>query len=412
MQINTENFKDLENEEAVLSCLIQDIDLLSKISLKREDFYYSKNQNLFSALSRAYQDSQGVDPIVLKQYDPTLKIYEISAIENKGIPALIKHYLKTVHEKSFGRKSFLAVEKIREAINNPESDILSIAESEIDALHSEKNRREPEINFTERLISAYDSIIEAKALSHIGIQTGFKRLNDCCVGFCPSHFWIIGGFTGHGKSILLSQVIDDVCRNGAGVCLFSTEDSVKDKIYRLISTRGQVPIRELYRGWIDPSSLLSLINEIKNYRLHIYDNVYTLDEIDFKIRKHKIQGGLDVVAIDYIQNIRTEHETIYDSMREVASRLFEIAKKYEVCVLGLSQITEEKGSKNIGLRGAQELASAAHVVLWINREEDAKEFNLLIRKNRTFGKTGKIEMEFSEKWTNIREREEHHGGKY
>ncbi len=111
-----------------------------------------------------------------------------------------------------------------------------------------------------------------------------------------------------------------------------------------------------------------------------------------------------ILSLLIVQNIQVEGEGIYDRMSQVAIALQKMAKKHNVCIMALSQVSaEEKGA--IKLRGAQELASSADIVLWIDRDatNEKREFSLIVRKNRPFGKTGKIGMEFSESWTNIRE---------
>jgi predicted ATP-dependent serine protease len=125
--------------------------------------------------------------------------------------------------------------------------------------------------------------------------------------------------------------------------------------------------------------------------------------MELKIKKHKIKNTVDVVAIDFVQNIMAKGDDIYNQMREVAIKLQKIAKKHNICMLGLSQISEGKDKGSISLRGAQELASSADIVLWIDRKPDVPAFDLIIRKNRPFGVTGKIPMTFSQTWTNIKE---------
>jgi len=214
---------------------------------------------------------------------------------------------------------------------------------------------------------------------------------------------MLGGYTSHGKSTLMSQIVADVCRNDAKVLIFSVEDSIEDKLIRLIATVTGEPIRSILRGYANEDRLLAAQLQIEKWGIHIYDDVYNLEEMDMKIKKHKLQGGVDIVVIDFVQNIQAKGEGIYDRMSEVAIKLQQIAKRHNVCVLALSQI-----SKDNNLRGAQELESAADIVLWIDRDKDAnltdnRNFNLLVRKNRPFGKTGRIGMCFSETWTGIKE---------
>lgn len=366
------------------------------------DFTDTNYRLIYEAMLRLFADGIDFnDPKALTDINPQIRQESILELMNHSFTsANIKYHSKILKDKTFNRKTkdiltFLQT-KIgdNEFLSDMERGILSLYESQKSGKY---------ITTQEGLSLVRTRINDAKQADHYGIQTGFSRLNECILGLCPKHLLMLGGYTSHGKSTLMSQIVVDTCRNGSQSLIFSVEDSIEDKLIRIMATVTSEPIRAILRGYASEEKIQAAQSEIGKWNFHIYDDVYNLEEMDMKVKKHKLQGGLDVVFIDFVQNIQARGEGIYDRMSEVAIKLQQIAKRHNVCVLALSQI-----SKDNNLRGAQELESAADIVLWIDRDKDAnlndkRGFNLLVRKNRPFGKTGRIEMEFTETWTGIKE---------
>ena len=402
MPTNINPFSDTESEAQVLMAFLLEPELIYRVNVSTSDFTSTEYRAIYEAMLKLY--SEGIsfqDPKVIIDFNSQIKAETILALMSKSFTsANIKYHSKILKQKTFNRKSRDVVSILQSKIG--EDDFLHDMESGILKLYESQSIGKY-ITTAEGLSLVRTRINDAKQAEHYGIQTGFYRLNDCILGLCPKHLIMLGGYTSHGKSTLMSQIVADVCRNDAKVLIFSVEDSIEDKLIRLIATVTGEPIRSILRGYANEDRLLAAQLQIEKWGIHIYDDVYNLEEMDMKIKKHKLQGGVDIVVIDFVQNIQAKGEGIYDRMSEVAIKLQQIAKRHNVCVLALSQI-----SKDNNLRGAQELESAADIVLWIDRDKDAnltdnRNFNLLVRKNRPFGKTGRIGMCFSETWTGIKE---------
>ena len=402
MPTNINPFSDTESEAQVLMAFLLEPELIYQVNVSTSDFTSTEYRAIYEAMLKLY--SEGIsfqDPKAIIDFNSQIKAETILALMSKSFTsANIKYHSKILKQKTFNRKSRDVVSILQSKIG--EDDFLHDMESGILKLYESQSIGKY-ITTAEGLSLVRTRINDAKQAEHYGIQTGFYRLNDCILGLCPKHLIMLGGYTSHGKSTLMSQIVADVCRNDARVLIFSVEDSIEDKLIRLIATVTGEPIRSILRGYANEDRLRAAQLQIEKWGIHIYDDVYNLEEMDMKIKKHKLQGGVDIVVIDFVQNIQAKGEGIYDRMSEVAIKLQQIAKRHNVCVLALSQI-----SKDNNLRGAQELESAADIVLWIDRDKDAnltdnRNFNLLVRKNRPFGKTGRIEMCFSETWTGIKE---------
>lgn len=396
-------FRDVESERGILQSLFLNPELIYTVSIKTSDFTNPEYAMIYEAMLKLYTDGIVFELKPIIDSDPRITASTVFDISDSAFTAAnINYHIKRVKTASFNRLARNVTTQLQEKVG--EDDFLKEVDNALIQLHDFKTEGVSYHSVPKILETVRTQISEAKKTQQYGVPTGFDRLNEAIIGLCPRHLVLLGGYTSYGKSTFMSQLIDDVCRAGHSVLVFSVEDSKEDKLIRLLATKTSTPIRAIVRSQCEESKYQWAESEIESYSLAIYDDIYTLPEMDMKIRKHKMQGGVDIVAIDFVQNIQIEGEGIYDRMSQVAIVLQQMAKKHNVCIFALSQVSaDEKGS--IKLRGAQELASAADIVLWIDRDatNEKRDFTLIVRKNRPFGKTGKINFTFNESWTNIRE---------
>ena len=230
-------------------------------------------------------------------------------------------------------------------------------------------------------------------------------------GIYPKHLILIGGYTGKGKTIFMNQILCDIMGEGGKAIVFSMEDSREEKLLRMVANIADIYYKDLITGRISgyESQIEKAKKLIAKWNPIIYDDIRTMDDIRLKVKKHKIKDGVDIVAIDYIQNLAIKN-TLYETMADAASKLYAMCNELSVTGLVVSQIDNESAKKEsniIGLKGAGELAAAAHIVLWLTREtgkEKNRHINCTIKKNRPFGETGKLELTFTEKWTGVTKR--------
>lgn len=400
--INPSNlYSDVESEAQVIQAIYIKPDALFETNLTPKDFTSSEYRNIFEAMIELYSSDTLFDYKAIHDLKPMLNKARLFNLLSEAFTAAnIKYHSGIVQGCSFNRKCRDIANALVENVGS--ETFMEDAEMALTQLY-EHYHGESFKDLEEIFRDIESNIKEARKSSHFGVQTGFNKLDEAVVGMCPRHFWVLGAYTSYGKSTLLSQIIDNVCPDSP-MLVFSVEDSKEDKLTRLLATKTGIPIKYIVKGEADENKIRQAREVIEAYPLTIYDDVYTLEGMELKIKKHKLKNkNLGVVAIDFIQNIQTKSLKIYDRMSEVAIGLQKIAKKHAVCILALSQVSENKEKGSISLRGAQEIASAADIVLWIEREKDCKDFKLIIRKNRPFGETGFVNMTFTENWTGMKE---------
>jgi len=394
-------YRDVESEKALLESFYVDPEQLYQVTVQSQDFTNQEYRSIYETMLTLYADGIAFTPkTIMDQSMNTIQAGTIIDIMSNAFTATNTDYhAKRIRQAAFNRQAREQIVGLEKELGTEQ--FLVSMEKSINILSDFQTSRNPG-SLSEIIGTVKSQIAETKKTLKYGISTGFNKLDSIMVGFCPGHLILLGGYTSQGKSTLLSQIVSNVAKNGVGILIFSVEDSKEDKLVRLIATETGIPIKYIVTGQASEGRLEKAQSDIYGYNLHIYDDIYRLDEMELKIKKHKMQHNIKLVAIDFVQNIMAEGD-IYQAMRNVAIRLQQMGKKHHVTMFGLSQITEGKDKASISLRGAQELASAADIVLWLERKQDSQSFELVVRKNRPFGETGKIAMKFSDSWTNMRE---------
>ena len=134
-------------------------------------------------------------------------------------------------------------------------------------------------------------------------------------------------------------------------------------------------------------------------------------------RRLKVEKGLSLIIIDYLQLITPTHSRGGDSMvqqvTEISRALKAMARELDVPVLALSQLSraieQRRGRPRLSdLRDSGSLEQDADVVMFIHRDDKMNENSdrpgvaeILIEKHRN-GPLGKVEMHFDEEKTTFR----------
>lgn len=152
----------------------------------------------------------------------------------------------------------------------------------------------------------------------------------------------------------------------------------------------------------------SAIERLWNANLYLDDSpVGNLIEIKSKARRLKMEKGLDLIVIDYLQLMGGGNPTNrVQEVSEISRGIKALARELDVPVIALSQLSrgvESRTNKEPMLSDLRESGSIeqdADIVMMLYREEYYDEFaqnkdttNLFIRKNRN-GPVGQIDLRF------------------
>jgi len=220
------------------------------------------------------------------------------------------------------------------------------------------------------------------------LPTGLKVVDAFLEGgFLKKELVVLGGATGKGKSLFGGNIFYNIAKQGYLCGYFSLEISNEMLGSRLIG-RGsnlsptKIMIKKLAedeeRDKEEASSFISVYEEF----MHFYDSTYQLSEIITEIKEEKY----DFVVIDFIQNVMTKEADEYARLSMVALSLQKLAKEANVCILALSQISNQmvrdKRDDIVEYKGSGSIGTVCDLGFFIEKNAVEGMTTLRLRKNR------------------------------
>lgn len=405
-----------ESEEAVLGSILVDGEAILKVCdlLTEGEFYVDKHRAVYAAMLAIVKRGEPVQFLALSdELERGGRLDEIggasyltSLVSAVPSAAYVEHYAKEVKRTAVNRRGIvLAGQMAQQFYENPADPEAMIGDYGTRLLNlTEKiNRRNPD---------AVDILGRWQALDHgKGIKLGSRSLTSCTDGLLAGEFWVIGAFSSTGKTAFALQMLREVVDKGHGVVFFSLEMSQEQLMHRMIANRAAIPMWKIryqehltQTDWKAIKEAESQISDCQG-RLWLYDDVYTVGEIAYLCRKHKLQGSLDVVFVDYLQNLRGNGER-KDILGDGANQFLSLAKQLQCTVVALSQITTGQAMLNMGdndaysFKDSGAIRDAADKAIILSRDRkqqeqgaECGELLVKIKKNRT-GTLGEVKMQF------------------
>jgi replicative DNA helicase len=216
-----------------------------------------------------------------------------------------------------------------------------------------------------------------------GIPTGFTDLDNQTAGLQNSDLILIAARPSMGKTSLMLNIAEHVAlRENKCVALFSLEMPKEQIVNRLFSLESRVDMQKIRTGNLRDSEWDELIESaevIGQSKLIIDDTPgITVQELRSKCRKFKLDFGLSLVIIDYLQQMGGSGKGNISRQQEISDisrALKAIARELQVPVIALSQLSravEQRPDHRpmlSDLRESGAIEQDADVVMFIYREE-------------------------------------------
>lgn len=401
-------------------------------TLSKDDFYLEAHRIIWGAFLTLQKAESGIDIVTVKNELRRAGKLEACggaaylASLTDGLPreTNIRHYSAIVRERASLRKLInLANEAMARGYQAEESfiDICNDLQLSLLKLSESSRKKATWIKAPDLVKSAYDEIeqIANRKQETVGLNTTFTDLNRMTSGFHRGDLVIIAGRPGHGKSSLLKDIVTNgVIRYGWRVGLFTIEMSGIEVMKRALFSESQVDSQRANTGFMNKEDWRRL-NEaaaiLAETKLSVDESGgLTITELRSRAQSLAIDGGLDLIGVDYLQLMSgtgRRGDNRVNELTEITRGLKLLAKDLNVPVIALSQLNRsietDKTRKPIlaDLRESGSIEQDADVVLFIWREElrKATEENmgvadLIIGKQRN-GPTGDIKLTFLAKIT-------------
>ena len=215
-----------------------------------------------------------------------------------------------------------------------------------------------------------------------------------------------------GKTAFVLNIAQYVAlRKKYTVAIFSLEMSKEQLMNRLFSMESRVDSQALRTGNLSDSDwdkLVESVGIIGNSKMIIDDTPgITVSEMRSKCRKFKLEYGLDLVIIDYLQLMsggRRASDNRQQEISDISRSLKALAREIGAPVIALSQLSRAVESRNdkrpmlSDLRESGAIEQDADVVMFIYRDDyynkDTENPNIaeiIIAKQRN-GPTGTVNL--------------------
>lgn len=388
----------IEAEQAVIGAMLMDKEAILTASeiVSGADFYQSAYGVIFEAVVEIYNEGKPVDLITLqsrlKEKDVPTEISSLEFVRDllAAVPtsANVKYYAEIVAEKAVLRRLI----KLNEEIENmcylgrePMEVVLETTEKKVFELLQNRNTGDF-VPIKQVVLNALDKIDMASknAGSVTGIPTGFCDLDYKTAGLQPSDLILVAARPSMGKTAFVLNIAQHVAfKAQKAVAIFSLEMSKEQLVNRLFALEAQVDAQSLRTGNLkedDWEKLIESAGIISKSNLMIDDTPgISISELRSKCRKMKLEHGLDLIIIDYLQlmtgRVGGRSESRQQEISEISRSLKAVARELNVPVVALSQLSravEQRPDHRpmmSDLRESGAIEQDADVVMFIYRDD-------------------------------------------
>lgn len=405
-------FYNIEAEAQILGAIFMDNNAIIKIDkpLKVNDFYDVKHKLIFKAMGELFNEGKPIDPVTLvERLQGNLEnAGGISYISKLAAMAFslenLNYYGEIIREKARRRLVYTVLKNSMKEIESGSREDSEIVNSLVNEVMVKDSDSIPErdmitivgdyIDYVERVNNDRDAFL--------GVRTGKGPIDEIIGGFNKQDLVIIAGRPSMGKSMVgLNLAFESAFRAHGRSLFFSLEMSKTQCMDRLMGIVTGIPIKHYKekelsdKQWDKVLRGASVITQIP---MVIYDDIYSLEDIISECRRVKLQKGLDVVFIDYIQIVgakldsRVQNRT--QELGKISRALKLLAKELDITVVIMSQLsrgTEARSDHKPGLGDLREsgnLEQDADIVMAVFREsyysKDCEEdaLDVIVLKNR------------------------------
>ena len=415
----------VESEQSILGSILLDKDAMITVAetITPGDFYKDAHRIIYECMMSLNGKNEPIDMVTLTDelrsrgyLDDIGGVSYLTSLSTI-VPTTsnVKYYADIVKEKSVMRQLIKASNDI---INmgydnaGKASDVLEQAEKKIFDISQERTNNDfKPINSV--LMDAYEMIesLYTNKSDVVGVNTGFKDLNKKINGLQKTDLILVAARPAMGKTAFALNLVRNAALKGdASVAVFSLEMSKEQLAQRMIASQSNVELKKMKTGTLNDADWPRIINAMavmSDAKVFIDDTPgIKINELRSKCRKLKIEQGLDLVLIDYLQLMESEgkSESRQQEISKISRSLKILAKELDCPVVALSQLSrapEQRADHRpilSDLRESGAIEQDADIVMFLYRDEyyhsdsEKKDIaEIIIAKNR-HGETGSVEL--------------------
>ncbi len=397
-----------------------------------DDFYNRQLGTLFETMVELDRTGSAVDVVTLQNRLREKNVSaQVSSAEFIGelvsqVPtsANVKYYAQIVAEKSTLRKLIHVSEDTINTCYSGAEDmegILNDVEKNIFQITQKRNTGEF-VPIGQIVMNALERIEKAsKTTGNVtGHATGFTDLDYDTAGFQPSDLILIAARPSMGKTAFVLNIAEHMAfHDNKCVAIFSLEMSKEQLVNRLLAMESHVDSQHIRTGNMsdmDWENIIESADSVGKSKLIIDDTPgISIQELRSKCRKYKMEHGLQIIMIDYLQLMTggsgKGSESRQQEISDISRSLKSLARELNVPVVALSQLSravEQRPDHRpmlSDLRESGAIEQDADMVMFIYRDDyynkDTEKkgvADIIIAKQRN-GPIGTVELMWLPQYT-------------
>jgi replicative DNA helicase len=420
--------QNLEAEQSVLGAVLLESNALLKVIdiITEEDFYREGHRKIFRAMLDLFDKGEAIDLVTMSE-----SLTRTNDLESVGgnsylaslagaVPtaANVVYHAKILKEKSILRHLLRTSTEIASRVYESEheaDELLDIAEKRIFEISDKRVRTafEPLRSVVKDSFTMIEHLYDKKE-AITGVPSGFPDLDDMTTGFQKGDIIVVGGRPSMGKTALSLNIAQHVgVELKEPVAIFSLEMSTRQLVMRMLCSEAMVDSNRVRKGFVgkqDWHKLTSAAGRLTEAPIFIDDSSdINVLEMRAKARRLKMEHGLSLVIVDYLQLMRgrASFERREQEISDISRSLKSLAKELDIPVIALSQLNRgvelrtDKRPNLADLRESGAIEQDADVILFLYRDEVYDKHNpdkrgkaeAIVAKQRN-GPTGLVKLTY------------------
>lgn len=410
-------------EQSVLGSMVLDKNAIAQVLeiLKAEDFYRESHKTIFNAVLELFQKDIPIDLVTLSE-----NLRSVDKLESVGgityltelassVPTTLNlgSYIKIVSEKSLLRRLIRASTEIMDDSYSMQDEVEAVLDGAEKRIFNIAEKRssggfEPLSTILERGFIEIERMFNNKGTT-TGVPSPFPELDAKTSGFQRGDMILIAARPSMGKTTLALNLAEHAAlRSGKSVAIFSLEMSTEQLAYKLLCSEANVDMLKLRTGELDDKdweNIARASGPLSQAKIYIDDTAgISVTEMRSKCRRLKLEHGIDMIMVDYLQLMSGSGENRQQEVSEISRSIKALAKEMNCPVIALSQLSrapEQRADHRPMLSDLRESGSIeqdADLVMFLYRDEyynkDSEDKNIaecIIAKQRN-GPVGTVKL--------------------
>lgn len=412
-----------EAEQSVIGSMILDKNAIATVleKLHADDFHRDRHKIIFQAILDLFTKDTPIDLVTLadhlKSIDKLEYVGGISYLTEiaSSVPTTLNlvSYINIVSDKSMLRKLIRASTEIMDDSYTKQDEVNVVVEEAEKRIFNIAEKRnsggfEAISTILERGFVEIERVYNNKGTT-TGVSTPFPELDRMTSGFQKGDMVLIAARPSMGKTTFALNLAEHAAlREGKSIAIFSLEMGMDQLAYKFLCSEANVELTKLRNGDLDDrdwENIARASGPLSQAKIYIDDTAgISVTEMRSKCRRLKLEHGIDLILIDYLQLMSGKGESRQQEVSEISRSIKALAKEMQCPVIALSQLSrapEQRADHRPMLSDLRESGSIeqdADLVMFLYRDEyynqDTEDKNIaecIIAKQRN-GPVGTIKM--------------------